>query len=156
MSREDAFFSLTVKDILKYKYPAPLIVYYHDTVDDLLSKCSETVNRTTAYVVDKRKRLLGKIRLDVILQYFFYHTSDTDEDMRTLLFGINPFRVEDLMQSGNGNVFAESRINEVIKIMREQNESALPVLNHDGEIVSEIYFSQILDAYEKIKYPSAV
>ena len=129
----------------------PTTVKANDDMRTLMEKINEDLRTRHVYVVDDDGKLIGSVRMNMIVKYLFPYSSKITSGI-TLgpdkIFNFFANEVGDIMKRDPFHVSDDVTLEECGKIMIEEGINELPVVDDEKRLIGQINVYEIIEAYK--------
>ncbi|MCG8569514.1 MAG: CBS domain-containing protein [Spirochaetes bacterium] len=142
-----------VGDIKDFIVKSVSMITADKSIDQLLTKMTEDLRTRHVYVIDEKKRLIGSVRLNDVLEFLFPYTAiqPTESPLYKAKQAYEVSIVKDIMNPTPYYVYEDTYISDMVKIMEREKINELPVVNKNREVVGEIILLEVIEYYLKEK-----
>ncbi|HHE37056.1 MAG TPA: CBS domain-containing protein [Candidatus Cloacimonetes bacterium] len=150
---EDRLAKVKVRDIDQLIIENPSVIDENSSLIDLLREIIKDTRSRHVYVVNKKNKLIGSVRLNNTIQYMFPATSLLQErenlQISSFMLYSSAKTVKDIMTTNPSYVFEDTLLLEMIRIMIREKVNELPVVDKQHQVIGEVNFLEVIDYYLK-------
>jgi CBS domain-containing protein len=150
---EDKLASVKVKDVKQLIVANPSILMENSSLNELLKEIIKDSRSRHVYIINKKNKLIGSVRLNNTIQYMFpsialLQGSDTLQVGTYMMFS-SAKTVKDIMTTNPSYVFEDTALSEMIKILIREKVNELPVVDKELHVIGEVNFLEVIQYYLK-------
>lgn len=147
---DDFFKKKYVKDIRSLIVENPAVISMNDNLDNLLAEILNDVRTRHVYVVDDNNKLVGSVRLNSLLGYLFPNVNISN-NISSFMYNVNNSlekdTAKDMMNKNPFFVYDDTKVIDMVKIMKNEKINELPVVNTEKQIIGEINLLEVIASY---------
>ena len=119
------------------------------SIDELLAKVIDDPRTRHVYVVDEEGRLVGSVRMNMIVQYLFPLSSviDATDDIKQKFLAFGTHNIASLMNTNPSYVVEDDTLSRMSQILIHEKINELPVVDDDKKVIGEVNVFEVIKAY---------
>lgn len=154
MDKRNLLDALRVGDVWELVVENPTTIGADATLARLLETMVEDVRTRHVYVVDGERRLLGVVRMTAVTKLLFPLQALGVRMSEPQLFHLVNFggrTVGDVMNKNPRTVRRDTKLQEMARILMEENITELPVIDAEKRLVGQVNMYEIIKAYLSVR-----
>jgi len=151
--------NMKVRDVRHLLVKDPVIVSPDQMVEELLTVMNKDPRTRYAYVVDKKGRLIGSVRMSDVAKYLFPFEAVVDSSTELSVGKYASFEaktVGDIMDDSPRFVKEATSLSDMANILVQEKINELPVVDDQMHIIGQLSLYEITTAYLKEVCPEQI
>ena len=157
MEKRNLLNALRVTDVWDLVVKNPAVIKQDESLARLLEVMVEDPQTRNVYVVDDQQQLLGVVRMTMVISLLFPLQALGRITSRQHWFrqvNVSGKTVREVMNKRPPTVRADTRLQDMARVLLEEGITELPVVDSGGKLVGRVNMYEIIRAYLELRHSS--